>query len=130
MPPTISRLRGSSVAMRMYMSISKVLWWVMKGRAVAPPLMVFNTGVSTSIYPRSSRKRRRYLTKALRTSKFRRNFSGRGSRDLLSRVMVPARTLISPRCVRNTSPLTPTMSPMSNFRKRLYSSSSISSFRA
>ena len=48
-PPTMSRFKGSSVAMRMYMSISKVLWWVIKGRAVAPPEMVLSTGVSTSI---------------------------------------------------------------------------------
>ena len=39
----------SSVAIRMYISISRVLWWVMKGRAAAPPAMVFRTGVSTSI---------------------------------------------------------------------------------
>ena len=45
--------------MRMYMSRSRVLWWVMKGRAVAPPEMVLSTGVSTSMYPRSSRKARR-----------------------------------------------------------------------
>ena len=48
-PPTVSRFRFSSVAMRIYMSMSRVLWWVMKGRAVAPPEMVFSTGVSTSI---------------------------------------------------------------------------------
>ena len=48
-PPTISRFRGSSVAIRIYISMSRVLWWVMKGRAVAPPEMVFSTGVSTSI---------------------------------------------------------------------------------
>ena len=47
-PPTVSRFRFSSVAMRIYMSISRVLWWVMKGRAVAPPEMVLRTGVSTS----------------------------------------------------------------------------------
>ena len=43
------------------------------------------------------------------------NFSGRGSSALLKRMMFLARTLISPRWVRNTSPSTPTMSPMSNF---------------
>ena len=32
-PPTIRRLRCSSVAMRRYMSMSSVLWWVMNGRA-------------------------------------------------------------------------------------------------
>ena len=35
--------------MRMYMSMSKALWWVMKGRAVAPPEMVLSTGVATSM---------------------------------------------------------------------------------
>ena len=45
------RLRCSSVAMRRYMSMSSVLWWVMKGRAVAPPEMVLSTGVSTSMKP-------------------------------------------------------------------------------
>ena len=49
MPPTISRLSGSSVAMRIYISISSVLWCVMKGLAAAPPAMVLSTGVSTSI---------------------------------------------------------------------------------
>ena len=49
MPPTISRFSGSSVAMRMYMSMSSVLWCVMNGRAAAPPAMVLSTGVSTSI---------------------------------------------------------------------------------
>ena len=48
-PPTTKRFKCSSVAMRIYMSISKVLWWVIKGRAVAPPEMVLSTGVSTSM---------------------------------------------------------------------------------
>ena len=58
------------------------------------------------------------------------NFSGRGSRDLLSKVTVTTRTDISPRWVRKTTPFIPTMSPMSYFLKRSYSVSSISSFRA
>ena len=41
------RFQKHSVAMRRYISMSRVLWWVMKGRAVAPPEMVFSTGVST-----------------------------------------------------------------------------------
>ena len=49
MPPTIRRLSGSSVAIRRYMSISSVLWWVINGLAVAPPEMVLSTGVSTSM---------------------------------------------------------------------------------
>ena len=40
---SVRGFRGSSVAMRMYMSMSRVLWWVIKGRAVAPPEMVFST---------------------------------------------------------------------------------------
>ena len=55
MPPTIRRFKCSSVAMRMYMSISRVLWCVMKGRAFAPPAMGLKTGVSTSIKPMESR---------------------------------------------------------------------------
>ncbi len=35
------------------------MWWVLKGRAVAPPGMTCIIGVSTSRKPRSSRKRRR-----------------------------------------------------------------------
>ena len=35
----------------MYISISSVLWWVIKGRAEAPEAVVLSTGVSTSIKP-------------------------------------------------------------------------------
>src|SRR5277367_5103196 len=36
-PPTVSRFKYSSGAMRMYKSMSKVLWCVTKGRAAAHP---------------------------------------------------------------------------------------------
>ena len=57
------------------------------------------------------------------------NFSGRGSRDLDSRVMVFALMEISPRLVRNTSPSAPTISPISYFLKALSVSSPTSSMR-
>jgi hypothetical protein len=47
-PPTINRLRYSSGAMRRYRSIPRALWWVMNGRAVAPPEIGCRVGVSTS----------------------------------------------------------------------------------
>ena len=50
-PPTISRFRWSSRAMRRYISMSSALWCVMKGRAVAPPDSGWSTGVSTSMKP-------------------------------------------------------------------------------
>ena len=55
MPPTISRLRCSSSAIRRYRSRSSALWWVTNGRAVAPPWMLCSTGPSTSTKPRSAR---------------------------------------------------------------------------
>ncbi len=68
-PPTISRLRYNSLATRMYISMSKALWCVMKGRAVAPPGMVWSTGVSTSNAPRASRKSRMLFTILVRWMK-------------------------------------------------------------
>ncbi len=57
-PPTMSLFRYSSVAMRMYMSMSSALKWVMNGRAEAPPGMFCRIGVSTSVYPCSSKNLR------------------------------------------------------------------------
>ncbi len=51
MPPTISRLSGSSSAIRRYISMSSALWWVTNGRAAAPPAWLSSTGVSTSWKP-------------------------------------------------------------------------------
>ena len=47
-PPTTSRLRKSSGAMRRYKSISNAWWWVLNGRATAPPGIGCIIGVSTS----------------------------------------------------------------------------------
>ena len=57
-PPTTSRLRYSSGAMRRYSGMSRALWWVTNGRAVAPPGMGCIIGVSTSRKPRASRNDR------------------------------------------------------------------------
>jgi hypothetical protein len=38
--------------------MSSALWWVMKGRAAAPPALASSTGVSTSVKPRSVSTRR------------------------------------------------------------------------
>ena len=71
-PPTTSRLSGSSSAIRMYMSMSSALWWVMNGRAAAPPAEASSTGVSTSVKPRSVSARRTDAITAERMSKIRR----------------------------------------------------------
>mgnify|MGYP000980460475 CR=1 FL=1 len=47
--PDIDLVLNLTTPQAHYVSMSRVLWWVMKGRAVAPPEMVFRTGVSTSI---------------------------------------------------------------------------------
>ena len=54
-PPTMSRFKYSSGAMRMNISMSSVLWWVTNGRAAAPPATVLSMGVSTSINPSLSK---------------------------------------------------------------------------
>ena len=56
-PPTMSRLRCSSVATRRYSGMSSVLWWVTNGRAWAPPGSTWKIGVSTSTKPRSVQRR-------------------------------------------------------------------------
>ncbi len=66
-PPTTSRLRYSSGAMRRYRSMSRALWWVTNGRAAAPPGIGWKTGVSTSTKPRSSSQRRIRETIRLRS---------------------------------------------------------------
>ena len=57
-PPTTSRLRYSSGAMRRYRSMSSALWCVVNGLAAAPPGIGWKIGVSTSRKSRSSRQRR------------------------------------------------------------------------
>ena len=57
-PPTMHIFRCSSVAMRIYMSISSALWCVMNGRAEAPEAVVLSTGVSTSMKPLAFRRLR------------------------------------------------------------------------
>ena len=56
-PPTTSRLRCSSSAMRSERSRSSALWCVTNGRAAAPPAIVCSTGVSTSTKPRAVEER-------------------------------------------------------------------------
>ena len=56
----------------MYISMSSALWWVMKGRAVAPPDSGWSTGVSTSVKPRPARKPRMPASVRVRTSAIRR----------------------------------------------------------
>ena len=51
-PPTISRFKYNSSAIRKYRGMSSALWWVMNGRAAAPPGIDCRMGVSTSRYPR------------------------------------------------------------------------------
>ena len=48
--------------------MSSALWCVTKGRAIAPPASGCIIGVSTSRYPRPSRKRRMQRTIAARLS--------------------------------------------------------------
>ena len=47
--------------------MSRALWWVTNGLAVAPPGMGWSIGVSTSMKPRSSSQRRIRLTTRLRS---------------------------------------------------------------
>ena len=69
MPPTMQRLRYSSGAMRMKSGMSSALWWVVNGRAAAPPAIGCSTGVSTSRKPRASMKRRMRDTMRARIAK-------------------------------------------------------------
>ena len=71
-PPTMSRLRYSSGAMRRYRSVPSALWWVTKGFAAAPPGMGCSIGVSTSTNPRSSMTSRMACMTAERMVKTRR----------------------------------------------------------
>ena len=52
--------------------MSRALWWVTNGLAAAPPGTGWRTGVSTSMKPWASRKRRMALMAAKRISKTRR----------------------------------------------------------
>ena len=72
MPPTVSRFRYSSGAMRRYSFMSSALWCVENGRARAPPAIGCIIGVSTSRKPRASKKRRIAETVRLRISNTRR----------------------------------------------------------
>ena len=67
-PPTMSRLRCSSVATRRYSGRSSVLWWVTNGLAWAPPGSTWKIGVSTSTNPRSSSVVRKLAMTAWRIS--------------------------------------------------------------
>ena len=49
--------------------MSRALWWVVNGRACAPPGMGWKIGVSTSMNPRSSNHRRVRLSTWLRATK-------------------------------------------------------------
>jgi hypothetical protein len=62
-----SCLRYSSGAMRMNSVMSRSLWCVTNGLAVAPPAIMFIIGVSTSRKLRVSRYRRMYRTMLART---------------------------------------------------------------
>src|SRR5215218_3136615 len=135
-PPTSSRLRYSSLATRRKRSVSRALWWVMNGRARAPPGTGLRIGVSTSVKPLASmdsrrdpttRERSRKVSRAEgltarsssrwreRTSTSARPFhlSGRGRMALPSRYTSVALTDSSPLRVLMTGPWTPTQSPMS-----------------
>ena len=57
-PPTISRFKYSSVAIRRYSVRSSSLWCVVNGRPAPPPYSGCRTGVSTSMNPSASRNRR------------------------------------------------------------------------
>mmetsp|Transcript_2299 Transcript_2299/g.9010 ORF Transcript_2299/g.9010 Transcript_2299/m.9010 type:complete len:243 (-) Transcript_2299:298-1026(-) len=57
-PPTTSRLRCNSVAIRSVSCMPSALWKVLKGFASAPPACVCSTGVSISKNPSSSSIRR------------------------------------------------------------------------
>ena len=136
-PPTVSRFRYSSGAMRRKSVMSSVLWCVTNGRASAPPASGCIIGVSTSRNPRASRNRRIPATTLARTSNTRResgltmrsryrwryristscspcHFSGRGWRHFARNVIPDAQTVSSFVLVRNTRPWTPTKSPKSS----------------
>ena len=135
-PPTISLFRYNSVAILKYISISSVLWCVTNGLAVAPPAIVFSTGVSTSKYPFSSSIflisviifvliikvsltsgfiiKSTYLCLYLSSVSFKPwNFSGNGLKDFASSITFLACIEISPVFVLNTKPVIPIISPIS-----------------
>ena len=127
--------------------MSRALWWVTNGRAVAPPATVCIIGVSTSRKSRVVRKERMKATIRARRRKISRtssltirstyrcryrvsmsespcHFSGRGRIAFASRRNLAASTVSSPVRVRKRGPSTQTMSPAStDFRKRSYASS-------
>ena len=121
--------------------MSSALWWVAKGRAVAPPGIGCITGVSTSRKPRASRKARIVWMSRLRSRKtsrtpaltrrstYRRryrvstsrrpcHFSGKGRTDFERKVQALTWTVSSPVRVRIRSPVTPTKSATSSSVKR------------
>ncbi len=132
---------------------SSALWWVVNGRAAAPPYSGCSTGVSTSMKPSRSRNcltaeitraRRmnssRASSLAIRSSsRWRKRvstscrpwcFSGGGRSDLASRVKSVMRRVSSPRRERKATPSTPTRSPISRLRSRSRPASPSSSTRA
>ena len=113
--------------------MSSTRWWVVNGRARAPPGVTCSIGVSTSTKPRSSRRSRNAcstLARAAMTSRdsgsavswrYRRrtlrsgslmpcHFSGGGSSDFDSSTRFETFSDSSPRFVFTTSPAAPTMS--------------------
>lgn len=74
-PPTTSRLRYNSGAMRRKSGMSSALWCVAKGLAVAPPGIGCIIGVSTSRKPWCTMKLRIDCTMRLRTAKVKRDCS-------------------------------------------------------
>ena len=145
-PATVSRFRYSSGAILRYRSRSSALWWVVNGRALAPPGIGWKMGVSTSIAPRSSKKERvseiiRLLVlKASRASGVTQrstyrcrylvsvslipcHLSGKGRRASAKRTQESTRTLSSPRRVVMTTPVTPNQSP--RFRSQNSSKSGV-----
>ena len=117
--------------------MSNALWCVIKGLAVAPPDIVFNTGVSTSKYPSLSNIflilliilllisnvfftsgftiKSVYLWRYLKSGSFNPwNFSGSGLNDFESNVTSFAWIDISSVLVLNTKPVIPIISPISN----------------
>src|SRR3990170_5707898 len=126
--------------------MSSALWWVVNGRAMAPPATGWSTGVSTSRNPRSSRYRRttrrtvarartisrepgsvascRWRHLCCRSASFNPcHFSGRGRRDLVSMTRWLARIESSPFRVVITGPAAPTRSPRSISSRSARSSS-------
>ena len=136
-PPTISLFKFNSVAILKYIGMFNVLWCVINGLAVAPPDIVFNTGVSTSKNPFSSNIflisliiwllflnvsftsgfiiKSTYLCLYLKSTSFNPwNFSGNGLNDFDSSVTSFACTEISSVLVLNTNPVIPMISPISH----------------